>query len=95
GDAVLADPALNVRLGIRYLSRLTRAFGDLGLALVAYNAGPHRVSEYHRLGRPIPMRLRGYPRRVRETYLRLVGRLGGDIGIAASGFRLGPEVALR
>ncbi len=95
GDASLSDPALNVRLGIRYLDRLHRAFGDLGLALVAYNAGPHRVSELRRAGKPIPERLRAYPRKVRSTYLRLVTRLGGDVALAARGFPLGPQVAAR
>src|SRR5581483_2576443 len=43
GPKSVDDPALNVRVGIRYLHRLHKAFGDLSLALVAYNAGPHRV----------------------------------------------------
>ena len=36
-----ADPALNVRLGVRYLKYLKELFrGRLDLALMAYNAGP-------------------------------------------------------
>jgi soluble lytic murein transglycosylase-like protein len=39
-----ADPALRVRLGIRYVRFLMSRFGnDLNLALMAYNAGPTRV----------------------------------------------------
>lgn len=39
-----ADPALNVRLGVRYLKYLKELFrGRLDFALMAYNAGPNRV----------------------------------------------------
>ena len=34
------DPVLNVRLGTRYLAHLHRQFGNLELALTAYNRGP-------------------------------------------------------
>lgn len=38
------DPALNVRLGVRYLRYLKELFrGRLDLALMAYNAGPNRL----------------------------------------------------
>lgn len=39
-----ADPALNVRLGVRYLKYLKELFrGRLDFALMAYNAGPNRL----------------------------------------------------
>ena len=39
-----ADPALNVRLGVRYLKYLKEFFrGRLDFALMAYNAGPNRL----------------------------------------------------
>ncbi|HUB10102.1 MAG TPA: lytic transglycosylase domain-containing protein [Myxococcales bacterium] len=95
GDAALDDPALNVRLGVRYLHRLTKAFGNMGVALVAYNAGPHRVSGYLRARRPIPDSLRVYPRRVKAAYLRLVEQLGEGPAVADVGFPPSPEVALR
>ncbi len=76
----LDDPALNVRLGVRYLSRLHRAFGNLGLALVAYNAGPHRVSEYVREGKELPDRLQSYPRKVNQAYNRLLRESGAESG---------------
>ena len=67
------DPVLSTRLAIRYLGRLVQSFhGDLDRALMAYNAGPHRlhvaVSErdVDRLDR-----LAVYPRRVHRAYRRL------------------------
>jgi soluble lytic murein transglycosylase-like protein len=75
GPQTVDDPALNVRVGIRYLHRLQKAFGDLSLALVAYNAGPHRVSEYLHDGVPLPDRLTAYPRKVRSQYRKLLSQL--------------------
>ena len=53
-ERALTDPALNIRLGSAYLARQLERFGDEGLALAAYHAGPHRVSEWIRAwpGRP-------------------------------------------
>ena len=43
-EEVAADPALCVRLGVRYLRTLQDTFGgNLDLALMAYNAGPTRI----------------------------------------------------
>jgi soluble lytic murein transglycosylase len=43
-DSKLIEPATNVRLGVRYLSRLSRKFSDqVPLVAAGYNAGPHRV----------------------------------------------------
>ena len=43
----LLDPAVNIRLGIWYLSYLLERFeGSEMLALAAYNAGPNRVREW-------------------------------------------------
>jgi soluble lytic murein transglycosylase len=39
-----ADPALNVRLGVRYLKYLKELFrGRLDFALMAYNCGPNKL----------------------------------------------------
>ncbi len=43
GDRTLFNPFLNIRMGIYYLSQLILDFGDLGLALTAYNYGPTYV----------------------------------------------------
>jgi len=75
GPKSVDDPALNVRVGIRYLHRLHKAFGDLSLALVAYNAGPHRVSEYLKEGGQLPDRFNAYPRKIRSHYHRLLAEV--------------------
>ncbi len=42
----LRDPEINVRYGAFYLRRLMRKYGDLRLALAAYNAGQRNVDEW-------------------------------------------------
>lgn len=45
--AQLMDPELNIRLGARYLSRLSdRMNNQIPLIAAAYNAGPHRVAAW-------------------------------------------------
>jgi hypothetical protein len=68
------DPAANVRAGVRYLRRLLDAFGDLELALLAYNAGPNRVSRFLREDGGVPDRLRSYPRKVLQESRRVTRR---------------------
>ena len=68
-EEVAADPALCVRLGIRYLRSLQDRFGgDLELALMAYNAGPDRIRQAFRARELDPFRF--YPRRVKRQFLR-------------------------
>ena len=64
------DPVANVRVGVRYLRRLVKAFGSTDLALMAYNAGPNRILAYYRAGE-IPERFHAYPRRIRGEVERL------------------------
>ncbi len=40
GVEVLHDPAINIELGLYYLRKMEARFGDLDLALAAYNMGP-------------------------------------------------------
>jgi len=44
-EEVYRDPAMQVRLAVRYLSRLERRFRSLDLALMAYNGGPGRLEQ--------------------------------------------------
>lgn len=69
------DPELNVKLGLFYLSRLLLRFGDLEVALVAYNYGPTYVARRLKAGKPLP---RTYVRRVLRHYHRMTseGRVG-------------------
>ncbi len=75
GDA--RDPVTNVRGGVRYYRRLLRIFKSQDAALMAYNAGPRRISGYLKKGQ-VPERFRDYPRRVRQEVRRL--RRGLSLG---------------
>ncbi len=94
GEAALRDPVLNVRLGIRYLHRLRRAFGDLGLALAAYHLGPTRVAAW-RKGLPLPDAGRAYPLLVRRVYRKLLSDLGEDPALLEIGFPPSAALAVR
>ena len=50
GTPTLYDPEKNIALGAYYLNKLVSRFGDLTLALEAYNQGPTRLSQYLRKG---------------------------------------------
>lgn len=68
------DPVTNVRAGIRYYARLLRDFRqNHELALMAYNAGPQRISRLRREDGGVPERYRAYPRRVDAEFRRLRG----------------------
>jgi soluble lytic murein transglycosylase len=73
-EEVTSDPALCVRLGIRYLRELNDKFQDLDHALMAYNAGPTRLRRAikdHELEY-----FRRYPDAVRRDYDRFRKRAG-------------------
>jgi hypothetical protein len=44
-EEALREPATNLRIGFRYLRDLIESYGDLRIALLAYNRGPQRVSD--------------------------------------------------
>lgn len=61
------DPALQVRLAIRYLKQLQDRFGDVDVALMGYNAGPTKVAALLKTpGGLEPYRV--YPRAVRSRH---------------------------
>ena len=63
------DPDANLSGGADYLSRQLLRFGDLRLALAAYNAGPGRVAQLGRI--PDIRETRAYVDAVVECYLAL------------------------
>ena len=50
GTRSLYNPETNIALGAYYLNKLYLHFGDLGLALEAYNHGPSRLKGYLKKG---------------------------------------------
>lgn len=67
--AGLANPhevTTNLRVGSAYLKRLTERFGELSLALAAYNAGPTTVERHG--GVPPYRETRAYVRRVLSRF---------------------------
>ncbi|MGE5170935.1 MAG: lytic transglycosylase domain-containing protein [Rudaea sp.] len=64
----LRDPAINVRIGARYLRDLLARFPEsLTLALAAYNAGEGTVATHRNNVPPFP-ETRDYVRRVQQVY---------------------------
>jgi soluble lytic murein transglycosylase-like protein len=63
------DPAANLLGGADYLARQLLRFGDVRLALAAYNAGPGRVAQLGRV--PEIAETKAYVQAVVECYLAL------------------------
>ena len=61
------DPAQNLRGGAKYLAQMLQRFGDLRLALAAYNAGPGAV-EKAGLAVPPYRETQEYVERVMKSY---------------------------
>jgi soluble lytic murein transglycosylase len=73
-EEIYRDPAMTVRLGVRYIRSLENQFHSLDLALMAYNAGPNRLRLAIRDGDVD--HFRGYPRLVRIGYAKFRKSLG-------------------
>ena len=67
GELTLYDPEANIALGAHYLNKMILRFGDLDLALEAYNHGPSQLVRYLRRGYQ-PKR---YSHKVLQQYNRL------------------------
>ncbi len=65
GKETLFDPHSNIKLGTHYLSKLHKRFGQLEIALTAYNYGPSRVSKIQARRRVMPKK---YASRILSTY---------------------------
>ena len=68
------DPAASLLGGAMYLRRQLDRFGDVGLALAAYNAGPTRVEALMNGSRPLPAETNLYVKRVLARARSLVAR---------------------
>ena len=79
------DAAQNVAGGTRYLRTLLDRFGNVELAIAAYNAGPDAVRRYG--GVPPYEETRNYVRNVMASYARRsqVGNLATNAGSQAGG----------
>lgn len=66
----LLDPFINIKLGIHYLWDLYLKFGDLPLALTAYNYGPTAVARWIDSGEEIPSK---YSEKVMKRYEEFLG----------------------
>lgn len=82
GKDPLFDPFLNIRLGIHYLWMLYLKFGDIHLALTAYNHGPGKVIRWLKAGETIPTR---YSEKVLSYYEQFLGIGGGGKGSPKKG----------
>jgi soluble lytic murein transglycosylase-like protein len=67
GTLTLYDPKKNIALGAYYLNKMVARFGDLNLALEAYNQGPSRLSRFLRNGY-LPSR---YSEKVLKNYRKI------------------------
>ena len=69
------DPMENIDAGSRYLAVQLKAFGDIRLALAAYNAGPEAVRKH--AGIPPYPETQRYVEACANRYIRL--KTGGDV----------------
>jgi len=65
GKEGLDDPITNIKLGIFYLASLRERFGDLKVALTAYQWGPTEIKTRLERRETLPV---GYARRVLSSY---------------------------
>jgi len=69
-ENTLFDPEKNIKIGLYYLSLLYDDFGDIELALTAYNHGPFRIQELMSQESEIPY---GYADKVLQYYTQYRG----------------------
>lgn len=81
GKKTLYDPALNIKLGTHYLASLHKRFGEIEIALTAYNYGSARVARMQRRDQKLP---KGYSRRIMETYQEFMDIETQDVTLAST-----------
>ena len=64
GNPTLYNPQTNIALGAYYLKKMHKRFGDLNLALEAYNHGPTKLAKYLKRG----YQPRRYSKKVLQIY---------------------------
>lgn len=75
GESTLLDPDDNLRIGIAYLNSLEERFGDLHVAVAAYNLGPERVAGM----KASRARRADYVRKVLDRYRLLVASVASPL----------------
>jgi hypothetical protein len=68
----LKDPLVNVQVGVTYLAHLHEMFGDLTVALTAYNWGPTRIRQKLAAKQALPT---GYAAKVLTTHRSVENQL--------------------
>lgn len=68
GKPTLYDPGTNIALGTYYLHKMVLRFGDLNLALEAYNHGPSALNRFLKKG----YQPRKYSRKVLANYQKIL-----------------------
>ena len=66
-EKTLLNPEKNIQIGIHYLAMLYNDFGDMRLALTAYNYGPFKVQELISQNDDIP---NGYSEKILKYYAK-------------------------
>ena len=73
------DPKQNIEAGVRYLKQQVDTFGDEGLALAAYNAGPGNVSKWIKEGKVGKGNYEAIPFQETRNYVgKILGIKGND-----------------
>jgi soluble lytic murein transglycosylase-like protein len=77
GEESLLDPETNITLGLRYLAKMKKRFGNMHHALTAYNYGPHYVASCLRKEKSLPDK---YVRKIKRNLSRYGLNAGEFIG---------------
>lgn len=82
----LKDPLVNIEVGVSYLAYLIDMFGDVDVALAAYNWGPTRIRQKIVAREPVPSR---YANKVLSVHRSLESQLALNGNTATNGIEAG------